>query len=184
VNQSEAARIVAVICTSYPQQASKLDREAKLGMASTFALMLDDIPYDRANAALRVLIQTRTWMPSVADIRSTVAELERGPVRAGGDAWGSVIAAIRAQGAYRTPGTDFVFHDPLVARCVEALGWQNLCSSEMAASDRKQFVDLYDRLADQRRRQTVAPSLQSAPEVDVVQIAAVGDLVKQIAGRS
>jgi len=159
VNQSESARIVAVICTAYPQQASKLDREAKLGMVTTFASMLDDIPYDRANAALRVLIQTRTWMPSVADIRATVAELERGPVRAGGDAWGSVLAAIRAQGAYRTPGSDFVFNDPIVARCVEALGWQNLCSSEMAASDRKQFVDLYEKLATDKRRAVVSPSL-------------------------
>ena len=159
MNKQESARIVAVIVASFPSQGSKLDRERIASMIDTFALMLDDIPYERANAALRVLIQTRTWMPSVADIRATVAELERGPVRAGGDAWGSVIAAIRAQGAYRTPGTDFVFNDPLVARCVEALGWQNLCSSEMAASDRKQFVDLYEKLATDKRRAVVSPSL-------------------------
>lgn len=179
MTEPEAARIVAVICTAYPQQATKLDREQKLGMASTFALMLDDIPYDRANAALRVLIQTRTWMPSVADIRATVAELERGPVRPGGDAWGEVLAKVSRFGSYRTPGVDFAFTDDLVARCVQSLGWQNICLSENAVADRARFIELYDKFATEKRKETVAPLLGEVREAREA-VGAANDIVKQL----
>ena len=159
MNKQESARLVAVILASYPQQAAKLDQSRQLGMIDAFESLLDDLTYAQCNAALRVLLQTRTWMPSVAEIRATVVELERGPQRNGGDAWGSVLDAIRRYGAYRTPGVDFQFADPLVARCVQALGWQNLCLSEMQTSDRKQFVELYEKLAAQSQRQAQAPAL-------------------------
>lgn len=162
MNKQEAAKIVAVIVTACPAQSSKLDRERIAGMIDTFAMLLDDVTYEQANAALRVLLQTRTWMPSVADIRSTVLELKRGPVRAGSDAWGSVLAAVRRYGSYRTPGTDFVFDDPTVARCVAALGWQNICLSENQIADRARFVDLYDKLAGEHRKESVAPMLGAA----------------------
>lgn len=182
MNRTEAARIVAVIVTACPSQATKLDREKQLGMVDTFAMLLDDISYEQANAALRVLLQTRTWMPSVADIRATVLELQRGPVRAGGDAWGSVLAAVSRYGSYRTPGTDFVFDDPTVARCVGALGWQNICLSENQAADRARFIEMYDKLASQAQREAQAPQLEVAKEIRQGSMVLVQDLTKRLTG--
>lgn len=164
MTRQEAAKLVAVIIASCPAQSSKLDRERQLGMVDAFEALLGDLEYAHASAAVRVLLQTRSWMPSVADIRATVLELERGPVRAGGDAWGGVLAAIKGEGAYRTPGVDFTFRDPITARCVAALGWQELCLSENNTADRARFIELYDKLAQQDRKEQTSPLLAAAAE--------------------
>jgi hypothetical protein len=81
-------------------------------------------------------------------------------VRAGGEGWSDVLAAVSRYGYYREPA----FGDPLVARCVTALGWKNLCTSENAIADRARFIELYDRLAAQERREQQSPVLAAATE--------------------
>lgn len=183
MTQDEAARLVAVMLAAVPSH--RVEAKAVPGMVAAYADLLADLSYAQCNAALRVLLQTRTWLPSVADIRAAALELDAGPVRAGGDAWGGVIRAIAAEGAYREPGRDFVFADAVTARCVQALGWQNLCLSENQVSDRAQFVRLYDELATQGRRVQQSPQLAAAHEqrelakreqVDAL----VGDLTKRL----
>lgn len=164
MTRQEAAKLVAVIIASCPAQSSKLDRERQLGMVDAFETLLSDLTYEQASAALRVLLQTRSWMPSVADIRATVLELGRGPVRVGGDAWGAVMRAIKSEGAWREPGTDFVFPDPVTMRCVQALGWRELCLSENQIADRARFIEMYDKLAAQAQREAQAPMLAAARE--------------------
>ena len=164
MNRSEAGRLVAVLVSAYPQQGAKLDAERVRLMIDTFAALLGDLGYEQANAALTVLIQTRTWMPSVAEIRGAALELARGAVRPGGEAWGGVLRAIAAEGAYRSPGSDFAFADPITAHCVAALGWQNLCSSENPVADRARFIELYDQTAAQSRRDLQSPALAAAKE--------------------
>lgn len=181
MNRTEAGRVVASMMAASPTQAAKLDRARVESMINTYADLLDDISYEHANAALRVLLQTRTWMPSVAEIRATVIELVRGPVRASGDAWGSVLDSIRRYGAYRSPGVDFQFQDPLVARCVASMGWQSLCLSESSVADRSRFCDLYDKLATQSLREAQAPLLEIASAAREDRIASVADLTRQLA---
>ncbi len=162
MNRQESAKIVAVIVAACPGQSVKLDKERLTAMVDTFSLLLSDLSYEQVNASVVVLLQTRTWMPSVADIRSTALELARGPVGAGGEAWGRVLRAVSMEGCYRVPGVDFVFADPVTARCVAAFGWQQLCLSENQIADRARFIDLYDKLAVQDRREEQSPLLSEA----------------------
>lgn len=162
MNRNEAAKIVAVIVAACPSQAGRLDASRATSMVDTYATLLEDLSYEQCNAAVRVLLQTRTWMPSVAEIRSAAIELQRGPVAPGGSAWGAVKRAIHEQGSYRRPGVDFVFHDPVTARCVSALGWQDLCLSDNEIADRARFIELYDRLAIQEQRESLSPLLAAA----------------------
>lgn len=164
MNRQEAARIVAVIMHACPSQATRIDRDRAAGMVDAYEALLADLSYEQCNAAVRILLQTKNWMPSVAEIRAAVVELERGPVRPGGEAWGQVKAAIGRYGSYRTPGTDFTFTDPVTARCVSALGWQTLCLSENEPADRARFIELYDRLAAQSHREALSPMLAAANE--------------------
>ena len=164
MTRTEAAKLVAVIIASCPSQSSKLDRERQLGMVDAFEALLGDLEYAQASAAVRVLLQTRSWMPSVADIRATVIELNRGPVRAGGDAWGAVLSAMKHEGAWREPGVEFTFADPVTMRCVQRLGWRDLCLSENTVADRARFIELYDQLAQQSRKEQASPLLAAAAE--------------------
>ncbi len=164
MTNQEAARIVAVILAACPSQASKLDGSRAKSMVDTYATLLEDLSYEQCNAAVRVLLQTNTWMPSVAEIRKAAVELERGPVHPGGEAWGSVKAAVSRFGSYRAPGVDFQFDDPITARCVAALGWSTLCLSENEPAERARFIELYDRLAAQQNREALSPLLAASAE--------------------
>ena len=92
----------------------------------------------------------------MAEIREACITAVEGDRRTGLEAWGDVLRAIGRQGAYRVPGVDFLWRDPIVARCVSALSWPELCGSEMVASERARFIEAYDRMAaaDRTAQQT------------------------------
>jgi len=160
VTREETARLVAVMVAA-TAQGSRLDGKAVVAMIDAYSSLLDDLPYDRCNAAVRVLLQSKPFIPAVAEIRAAVTELEVGPVRPGGDAWGDAVAAMKSKGSRQTPGIDFRFSDPVVARCVDQLGWRELCQSTMQTADRARFVELYDQLAGHQRREANVPALSS-----------------------
>lgn len=188
MKKSEAARIVAVLLIAFPAQGSKLSETQQTQLAEVFADTLGDLSYGQCNAAIRVLIQTRQFMPTVSEIRTAVLDLERGPVRSGGDAWGSVLQAMKSKGAHRSPGVDFTFDDPVVAHCVQRLGWRDLCLSENTVADRARFIELYDKLAVEQRREAQSPALAAARErrqlaAGESQTQQVGKLIALVAGK-
>lgn len=164
MNREETGKIVAVIIASCPAQSSRFTAASTVAMINAYESLLSDLSYEQCDAACRLLLQTRTWMPSVAEIRSAALDLTRGAVIAGGEAWGSVTRAIRERGSWRTPGVDFVFNDPVTARCVALMSWRDLCASENSVADRARFIELYDKLAIEARREAQSPALAAARE--------------------
>lgn len=177
MTKQETAKIVSVMIAATAQGA-KLDKKAVEAMIMSYAALLEDMDYARCNAAVRVLLQSQTWIPSVADIRRVVLELERGPVRPGGEAWGDVVAAIASFGARRSPGVDFHFADPRVLHCVLSLGWRTLCLSEDQTADRARFIELYNAVSSQERREQQVPLLGAARDLRARgELSSAGDLV-------
>jgi hypothetical protein len=116
--------------------------------ADVYETMLLDLDFELAKRAVARLLNTATFLPAIAEIRKAAADLQIGPTRAGGEAWGDVqIAICRAGGRCVDPE----FSDPVVADTVRALGWRNLWDEQNPTADRARFVDLYDRLAARRR---------------------------------
>lgn len=139
---AQTAKLVAVLMAAYPN--AKISDEA----STVYERMLADLDYATANAAVERLLATSKWIPTVAEIRETALTLGSGETRPGGDAWGDVLAAVGRYGCYRSPA----FEDPLVAKCVDALGWREICLSENQVADRARFIQLYDQLAATDRR--------------------------------
>lgn len=177
MNRQETAKIVYVMVAT-TGQSRFFDTKALDAMTSAYEALLADLDYASCNAAVRVLLQSKNSIPAVADIRRVVLELERGPVRPGGEAWGEVLKAISRYGAYRTPGVDFEFSEPEVARCVNALGWRVLCASEDQTADRARFIELYGAVASQERREQQVPLLGAARQLrERGELTSAGDLV-------
>lgn len=139
----EARRLVAVAVASCPTQGGKLDRAQLKDMGDAWAALLADITYADASAALKRYLATSHWLPAPAQLRAIVSEAQHGRRRPGGDAWGDVLGAVGRYGRDRRP----TFVDELVGRCVDALGWRELCDSENQTADRARFIELYDRIA-------------------------------------
>ncbi len=159
MTKRELTQLLAVIKAVHPDRPPISDERAEQ-VATVWHELLGDLDYALANAATRELLQSLKWPPTIAEIRESCLLLQHGPTRAGGDAWADVLAAVSRFGYTRDP----VFRDPVTARCVGALGWRELCMSENAIADRARFIDLYDKLAKDERREQQSPILRAARE--------------------
>lgn len=160
MTQSECAKIVAVLLAAFP------NAKVTTKTSEVYERMLLDQEYPVVNAAVERLLATSRFMPTIAEIRDACLDLSTGERKAGGEAWGELLKAISRNGIYRSPGVDFVFTDPVVGRCVESMGWTNLCNSENAVADRARFIELYDKLAIGERRQRNAGALPAAQRLN------------------
>lgn len=143
MTDTEAAKLVTIAVAACPTQGGKMGDKQIRDMAAAWFMLLEDISYADGSAALKRWLATSHWLPAPSQLRAIVAEAKHGRRRPGADAWGDVLSEVGRTGRYRQP----VFTDPVVARCVDALGWVRLCDSENAIADRARFVELYDRLA-------------------------------------
>ena len=160
MTEADAHKLVTMLVTAFPNIMAKLDPEQRADTRRLYRAMLMDLDVELAGSALRGLIATCKFMPTVAEIRAAAMQVKHGHTRPGGDAWGDVVRAMKRYGYTRTPGVDFQFDDPIAARCVDALGWQELCGSENAVADRARFIELYDQHAGHARTDAqIAPGL-------------------------
>lgn len=117
--------------------------------AGVYDEMLKDIPDDLVEAAIRSLLLTSKYAPTVADIREEAERIYRQATGMkapdAGRAWGEVVEAISRYGAYRNP----VFRDPLCAETVKRMGWKELCMTpiDSVGVSRGQFMKIYTELA-------------------------------------
>jgi len=145
---TQACEIANMILASYPQQRQKMTDVDIRAMYKVYAATLEDMDADAVQLGVLRLVKTEKWMPTVSEVRRAAMLVSNGRKREGGEAWKDVLKAIGRYGCTRTPGVDFAFEDPVVARAVDALGWRELCMSEDQIPDRARFIDLYANLAE------------------------------------
>lgn len=174
MTEIEAHKVFAVLCSLFPSakiepwerrgEDGKMQPVPGGGTRGAYARMLADLEYAPACAAVERVAATHrlpTVMPAIAEIREAYADMTRGVERAGGEAWGDVVKLHSRFSIYRHPQQRDVA-DPVVWKCLQALGWANLCNSENQTSDRSQFIALYDKLAKSTRREEITRTLPAA----------------------
>ena len=115
--------------------------------------MLSDIPPQILEAAVKKLIMTNKFLPSIAEIRETAYGI-KGTISGTAapdesEAWGEVIKAIRSVGYYGKP----TFSHEAITTAVNNIGWQDICmtTNEGINTLRSQFRRAY-QLAAQRQK--------------------------------
>lgn len=167
MTEAEAQKLVTVLVTAYPTQIGRQTEEQQRQLHAIYRRMLQDLDYPVANAAVERLLATSRFMPTVAEIREIAFDLIAGEVKSGGEGWGDVLKAISKYGRYQKP----VFDDPVVARCVNAFGWLNICDSENAHADRARFIDMYEQVSATERRRELADALPAMRRLRSLQAA-------------
>jgi hypothetical protein len=176
VTEAEEQKLVTVLVTALPNTMVRITSDQQQHTMTVYRRMLGDLDYACSNAAVERLLATSRFMPTVAEIRDVAQSLTVGEQIPGGEAWGHVVKAIAAQGAYRVPGTDFVFRDPVTVQVVGALGWTNLCLSENQPADRARFIELYDKLSARDRRLQLSEGLPAMQRFRALQERSAGSL--------
>lgn len=151
MTNQEAAEVVKFILAGFPAQRQKMSDDDVRGMVAFYAAGLADLDADVARKAVTRVGATAKFIPTVAEIREAVGVVHHGEQPPAVIAWGEVHKFMGSKGAYRTPGVDFVFADPLTAEVVRAIGWEAMCTG-LPDHIRSRFLDGYALLAKDARK--------------------------------
>lgn len=128
MTRKETAQLLALISVAYPGSKVSADEQT----LTLWHQMLEDMPGEIVAAAVKRMIATLKFPPSIADIREAVAQATqdaRGTLSAG-EAWAKVCKAVSWYGYYR-PDEARKWLGEDVWRAVDMVGgWREVCAGE------------------------------------------------------
>lgn len=160
MDKREFSTFAMALRTYYPKENILPNQEA----LALWYRELSDIPYPVAEAALRKWVATNKWSPSIAEIREMTANIVNGEQLTWGEAWEKALNAVRRYG-YLNQKEALDSLDPLTRRCVENIGYLDICKSENIMVERAHFQKIFEIYAKrQQTEQRLSAPLQAAIE--------------------
>lgn len=145
MNQREAGALIAIAVASMPN----LQGKSVKATTEAWAMIMPDISYTDAKMALVKLLRDREYptLPLPGEIVKAVRELKQGKNKP--------PTAIEAWEEVRKFASPYKHHDwshPAVAKAVQSIGLNTICSSEYDLSRR--FMERYDAIVSRQAKQT------------------------------
>lgn len=119
--------------------------------------LLKDLSYPLLEAAIQKYMLTNSYPPTIADLRALAAEIREGEKADWGDGWEQVLRAIREHGLYDAQNA-LEGMDAITRRCVQRLGFTELCTSDNIAADRANFRMLYETEVKRQKERDQLPA--------------------------
>lgn len=118
--------------------------QASKATIAIYLRLLSDIPLDELRIVVDQCIAECKFLPTVAEVRDRwhSLTLNLGQLNSA-EAWGMVTAEIMRIGSWGAPH----FEDSRISQVVKAMGWLNICQSDVPGVDRAQFMRMFDQLA-------------------------------------
>lgn len=165
MTRAEAAKLVLLVVTSYPNYDKFKDDQAIIDMTDLWAMMFESDNGAVVGMALKKHIATSKWPPSVAELRELMLEIQHPELVAPDKAWLAVSDLLYTEGQFNH-GDLHSQLPPLVARAVESIGWGNLW--EMSRScyvggkpgmDRVAFIQQYTPMYEREKQRAMTPAM-------------------------
>ena len=167
MTRQEFATFAMALRTYYPKENILPNQQAM----ELWYQEIQDIPAEIANMALRKWVVTNKWSPSIAEIREMTANVVNGEQMSWAESWEKVKYAIRKYGSYgKVEALESL--DPLTRKCVESIGFTELCLSENEMADRAHYQRIFDIFANREKTQQKIPA-QLMDAIKMVQIKGV-----------
>lgn len=167
MTREEFARLVMALKTYYPKDELIPNQQA----AELWFYQLQDIEYKIAEMALNKWVATNRWSPRISDIRQAAAEIVSGETADWSEGWEQVIKAVESIGMYREQQA-LESMDEITRRCVERLGFQQICMSNNITADRANFREIYEAEAERAKTRAQIPERLRAL-IEKTQVAAI-----------
>lgn len=164
MDKREFATFAMALQTYYPREQLLPNQQAM----ELWYRELKDIPFSVAEAGMRKWVSTNKWSPSIAEIREMAVGVTSGDAPDWGDGWEKVLTAIRRYGYYnKKEALDSL--DPLTRKCVERLGFRELCISENIMADRANFRQIFETLSkrEQVQQQLALPLRETIAQIQM-----------------
>ena len=126
-----------------------------------FALM-GDLPYEVCSVAAQKYMLTNKFPPTVAEIREMCAGVVNGDPLTWGESWERALNAVRKYGSYNKMEA-LNSLDPLTRKCVESVGYMELCMSENIMVERAHYQKIFEVYSKREQTEKQMPlGLQQA----------------------
>ena len=152
MTKAEFGKFVMALKTYYPRENLLPNNQA----IELWFNQLADLDYTAAELALNKWVSTSKWSPSIADIREAALDIKVGAAPDWGEAWESVIHAIRYFGTWQEREAMESF-DEITRKVVRQMGFRDLCMSENIVADRANFRMIYERAVERDRQDAQLP---------------------------
>lgn len=120
--------------------------------------LIGDLPYQVADAAIKKVIMTSEFAPTVAAVRKAAVDITTSNrnILDAGMAWGEVTSAISKCG-YPEPEKAYAMMSPVTLKVVMQMTWREICCSEELGVTRGQFMRMYDTLKARKEQDKILP---------------------------
>lgn len=178
MKDSEIILLVDIAMSSSPYSQNK----SPAMIANAWKLMLADIPFPVAQAAVVKVCRASKFFPSIAEIVEAANEIdprsEKLPTAA--EAWEEVSRLVQTIGPYRAPE----YSCETVQRAAKTIGWYQLCTSDNPEADRAHFMRIYESMRSKHRENAeMNKALELSGMKEAIMALAGGMDVKQIEKR-
>ena len=138
MNKKQSLQAMALLETAYPGfNVPKVTAELYIDYLQTIDL-------ETAKQAIRRVIQTSKFFPTIAEIRENVVKVSPQLLPQSDQAWLEVMQQLSDAGYYKQPK----WSCDAVKDAVKAIGWTTLCRSENIAIERAHFLKIYDGISN------------------------------------
>lgn len=173
MTKADAAKLVAIVVTAYPNYDKFRDEAAVTATVNLWASMFQSDDGRIVALALNKHIATNKWPPSVAEIRELMLELMHPDLIEPDRAWLAVSDLLYTAGE-NNHGDLHQQLPPLAARAVEAIGYCNLYEMHRSCyrggkpgMDRVAFMDIYKSMYEREKQRAMTPQNLTA-QIDAV----------------
>lgn len=139
-----------------------------------YALM-GDLSYDVCAMAIKKYMLTNKFPPTVAEIRELASGIVNGDPLTWGESWERALAAVRKYGSYnKMEALDSL--DSITRKCVESIGYMELCMSENIMVERAHFQKVFEVFAKREQTDRQIP-LQLKQAINQMQLKSMDNLL-------
>lgn len=153
MNKSETLMFLTLI-QSYYENFMPKNHEAQKMVIELWTETLEEIDFEQAKAALKQHLKESVYTPKIADIYQRVVSKRLPNFPDPVEQYNTVIRAIGTYG-YTQADKAIATFNPYTQKVVEMMGgFRKMCMAEVdeQMSDRKHFVETYNRLIDRETR--------------------------------
>lgn len=112
--------------------------------------MLGGYTKEQLRNAIKELIKTETYLPTIAHITKQIAKNQTTDIPSAEDEWEEVIRTIHKFGSYRQQ--EAMEHlKEYTAYIVRHIGYQNICMSEDNTWNKKEFIAEYNQMKEREK---------------------------------
>lgn len=140
-----------------------------------FALM-GDLSYEVCNVAIQKYMLTNKFPPTVAEIRELASGVVNGDLLTWGESWERALNAVRRYGSYNQLEA-LNSLDPLTRKCVDSIGYMQLCMSENIMVERAHFQKIFEVMAKREQTDRQMP-LQLQNAIKQIQLKSMDEPLK------